>query len=187
MTATTIWDLLTRPNPRIIDIKQRQQSRLMAGLLLALFVVSLTAALVLQYQALQTSGDIPLTVRSVLPLPVAIAILYLINRWGLYDLSSRLFVSIAFAVAHIYPILLGLSEWLFMATTIIILSATLLTLRLTVITFLASLAIQVLYRIYQPFTLELTNLSVMLFMVVNAPLLMVYIVHSLVPRTGTSY
>jgi CHASE1-domain containing sensor protein len=53
-----VWQFLTRPHPTITDIEQRRQSRLLAGLIIALLAMSLVASFMLVWRNSQITASV---------------------------------------------------------------------------------------------------------------------------------
>jgi signal transduction histidine kinase len=173
-TITQVWRELTRPHVSIQDIETRRQSRLLAGLTLAILITSSIAALIM---IARSTGGLPVMVQYLLPAQALTVVMYLLNRNGHYRPSAILFVGLNFILVHLVPALSGDASWLFFATMMLILSAILMPVSITAGLFVVSLILQVAVGIIVPVSTTFTNLGAFMIFLVTASMVLVFMAH----------
>ena len=167
-----IWQTLTAPHPSIQDIEQRQQSQLLAGLVISLIFTSLIASSLL----IKLSGGISSTVIGLWSSIAFILIVYFINRSGYYRVSATLFVGFNLAVTCIMPVLTGELAWLFFTTMVLLLSAMLLP-GFTVPAFFICFFAQIMLAIFFPLSTSMSNTGILIVYIIIGSLVMVFMNH----------
>jgi signal transduction histidine kinase len=140
------WQFLTRPHPSITDIEQRRQTRLLAGLMIALFLATSLASILL----MRRSGGVTSTIVSVWVGIVVIAVLFVLNRKGHYRLSASLFVLQNFLLIYTMPPVTHELTWFFFSGMVLLFGAILLSGRAMVLIYVAGIAIDLVYLAVDP-------------------------------------
>lgn len=167
-----VWAWLTRPHPRIVDIEQRRQSQLMAGIILAVMAMSTVATAILALRngvngvVLGTWGGIAISF-----------VVYLVNRAGHYRLSAYAFIIQNFLLIHAMTVVTNELAWLFFASMLMILCAILLPGRATIVAFALNLLMQIVLQIVHPLSSTMTNFAAIVVFIVTAPLIIVFMFH----------
>lgn len=168
-----VWQRLTRPHPNLTDIQTRRQSRLLAGLTLMLITTSGIAALGM---VIRSSG-IPTIVLLLLPSQLLTLGLYLLNRRGNYQTSATVFVVYNFILIHLAPLGSGEVAWLFFMPMVLLLSAMLMPVNITIGMYLSSIVLQIGLWQLRPISTEMTNFSALVIFMVTASLVLVFMNH----------
>ncbi len=169
---TKTWQFLTHPHPSIRDIEQRQQSQLLAGVIVSLVGTSLVASNLL----IRLSGGISSTVIGLWVSIAFILILYFLNRAGRYGVSAIIFVGFNLVVICLMPILTQTLEWLLFTPMVLLLSAMLLP-GFTVYAFLFCFFAQILLAIFYPLSTSMSNIGVLIIYIITGSLVMVFMYH----------
>ena len=169
---TKIWTFLTNPHPSIRDIEQRQQSQLLAGLVVSLIFTSLIASSLL----IGLSGGISSTVTGLWASIAFILVVYFINRSGYYRVSATIFVVFNLVVTCIMPVLTGELAWLFFTTMVLLLSAMLLP-GFTVAAFFICLFAQITLAIFFPSSTSMSNTGILIIYIIIGSLILVFMNH----------
>ncbi len=164
------WQALTRPHSSIIDIEERRQSQLLAGLIVSLVFTSMIASGLLLWR----SGSLSSTIAGVWFSMAFIVAVYFINRGGRYRLSASIFVGFTLAVTCIMPILTNELGWLFFTNMVLLLSAMLLP-GLTTTIFFVCLFFQAGLAIFFPLNTTMSNVSAMVVYSIIGPLVVVFV------------
>jgi diguanylate cyclase (GGDEF)-like protein len=167
-----IWQTLTSPHPSLQDIEQRQQSQLLAGLVISLILTSLIASSLL----IGLFGGITSTVTGLWASIAFILIVYFINRSGYYRVSAIIFVVFNLAVTCIMPILTHTLEWLLFTPMVLLLSAMLLP-GLTVTAFFLCFFAQIMLAILFPLSTNMSNAGVLIVYIIIGSLVLVFMKH----------
>lgn len=166
------WQVLTNPAPSIVDIEQRQQSRLLAGLAVSLTITSLLASFLLILKSAAVSSTVIGLWFSIL----FIILVYFANRRGRYRLSAFIFVGETLAVTCLMPILTRELAWLFFVPMVLLLSAVLLP-DFVVAIFLITFVYQIILAVLLPLSTSMSNVSVMIVNGIVGPLVLVFMAH----------
>jgi signal transduction histidine kinase len=168
------WQFIVRAHPSITDIEMRRQSRLLAGLMVALFTTSAIASILL---TATSEVGIPATVFRLLPVMAFLAVYYAINRSGHYRIASTLFLIQNFMTVHAFPLATGDIAWLEFASMNLILTALLMPVRVTLFVFVASMVAQILLGRFDPHILEISNIGLFVVYLVTSSMVIVFINH----------
>jgi signal transduction histidine kinase len=175
MQLGTLWRFLTEPHPSITDLEQRRQSRLLAGLILSVAFTALLASILVIINSAGSQEEPPVFTWTGVGLSLVI---YFINRSGRYQISAALFVALNLFLMLLLPILSGHLEWALFGSMVLLLSAILMSPRVTRAVFLMNLVSLVILKISQPdATLLLTPLGPAIVFGVTAPLVLIFIAH----------
>jgi diguanylate cyclase (GGDEF)-like protein len=163
-----IWVFLTEPHPSIRDIEQRQQSQLLAGLVIALAGTSLIGSgLLIGLEGVSS------TVIGLWSCIAFILIIYAANRSGWYRVSAGLFVLFNLVITLLMPVWTHDLAWLFFTTMVVLLSAMLLP-RLTGIIFLICLFAQIALAVFSPSTTLMSNMGILIVYLIIGSLILVF-------------
>jgi len=173
-TLTNFWHFLTRPHPSITDIEQKRQSKLLAGLIMALITMSLSASVLL---IVRNNGVVSDTVKFLWMAMVLTTGMYFLNRSGRYGISAFIFVLYNFLVTFTMPILTADPSWLWFPIMALLLSAMLLPRRMTAIFFFAGLILHVILANVYPQSAQFSNFTTTVVYTVIAPLVLVFMNH----------
>ena len=168
-----LFQWLTHPHPSITDIESRRQSRLLAGLIITLFLTTLLASALLSGRA----GQVTSTVASTWLGAAIIGVLYFVNRSGRYRLAAVIFVAQNFLLVYSMPLLTNELAWFFFAVMVLLVSAMLLPSRATLFVFIASMLVQMAYSLIHPMTSTMSTFSTIIIFGVTGPLVLVFINH----------
>ncbi len=163
---------LTRPHPSITNIEMRRQSRLLAALTLTL---SVTAGLATAIFILKSTGQIPSTVKFLIPGLVLTVVIYFLNRSGRYRFSAALFLIHNLVLVYLSAVLTRDLSWLLFATMVMVIGAILMPTRITTLLFVGSIALQILIANVAPMTTTITNLAPLMTFIITSSLLLVFI------------
>jgi signal transduction histidine kinase len=169
-----LWAWLTRPYPGLEDIQQRRQARLLAQLLLGCIVfliASISLTLLLSSQRDTLYDYIP----AVGLLSLLCLGCYLLNRNGYLQLSAYLVVLGLFFALHGMTVYLHDVTGEFYALLPLLLAALLLPSGAVLILFFADIVIELTIWAFLPMTTWFTNLGTLSFLVVLAPLVILFI------------
>ena len=167
------FEKITRPHPSVTDIETRRQSRLLAALTLTLFLTTTLADILLTVQARSGFSIItPLHVGQIFTLCI-----FFINRSGRYRLSAYLFVIQNFLLVHLGAIGLNDLSWLMFTSMMLILSALLLPVTITLSLFVLSVVLQIFLGATAPSHLTISNVGLLILFFINASLILVFMSH----------
>lgn len=170
----TLWNSFVRVHPSITDIKQRQQARLLAGLMVAMIITTLMAMGMLSFVR---GLIVPTELRFVLPGQIATLILYFLNRNGYYRPSATLFIALNAALIHLVPVLSGDIAWFFFVSMLVTISAILLSFEFTVLLLIASLLFQITIGAIDYQTQVVGSASTFGVSLVNSTMVLIFLSH----------
>ncbi|MBI5959234.1 MAG: hypothetical protein HY866_10895 [Chloroflexi bacterium] len=173
-TVRSVWQSATRPHTALVDIEQRRQSRLLAGLTLAMLITTAAATLLLTFAS--SSGP-DATVVVLFVAQVFTLALYLMNRAGHYRLSATLFVGFNFALVHGGTILSNDVAWLLFTGMMLLLSASLMPVRITSLLFLSSIVLQIALHTLHPMRTEFSSLGPIIITIITGSMVLVFMNH----------
>ncbi len=176
-TTSTFWSRLTAPHPSITSTETRRQSRLLAGLLITLFVTTLFADIILLAKA---SGSIPPTLFFTIPGQLFLLGLYFANRAGHYGISAALLVAQNFIL--IFAAAVGSSDtsWLLFASMALIFSAILMPVRVTSILFVSTIVLDIVLAATHPMATSMSVPGTLIVFLITSSMVLVFMNH----RTG---
>ncbi len=167
------FEKLTRPHPSVVDIETRRQSRLLAALTLTLFMTTTLADILLTAQDQSRFSIItPLHVGQIFTLCI-----FFLNRSGRYRLSAYQFVIQNFLLVHLGAIGLNDLSWLMFTSMMLILSALLLPVTITLSLFVVSVVLQIFLGATAPSHLTISNVGLLILFFINASLILVFMSH----------
>jgi PAS domain S-box-containing protein len=167
-TLSPMWHKLTEPHPSIEDIERRRQSRLLANFILVVLlfqILSLTLAL---------SGNLPASgVGNIIIVIFVGTAVYLLNRNAHYILAAHLLIFTAFVITHL-ALITESHATIFYSAVMVLVSAMLLSLQVTLGYLIASIILQLIFVISVPQMFEIKSFQPLLYTILAGIVIFVY-------------
>jgi signal transduction histidine kinase len=168
-----LWNTLTAPHASLTNIEERRKSQLLAGITLAVSLMTLVASVLM----LARSGEMTSTIYGAAVGIVLCMGIYFANRAGYYRASAYAFIVQSVALVYGTPLITGTMEWLFFGVEVMIMSALLLPWSGTLAMFALNLILQIALIALHPMTANMTTFGVLIIFIVTAPLMLVFMNH----------
>lgn len=168
------WTWLVSVHPSIIDVKQRQQSRLLASLMIAVISTSAVAMVIF---GIVRGRLFPEELTYVFPAQLCTLALYVINRQGYYQASTALFMVLNAILIHITPVLTGDVAWYMFVPMLVTFGAIFMSFEFTVALLVSSLFLQGISGAIDYSTTEFGQASSIVITLVNSTVILIFLAH----------